>query len=120
MCILALPYAMMNTYVLHVHGHKEAQTVTFQQIYISNYTCNKSRRISFSTALWTIFSSNIHCETSYANVWLMYMKLMFLLLSNSSTIVTDNNMGTYIIHYSIQHIAFSAKCTLSTTIVILI
>jgi len=42
MCILALPYAMMNTYVLHVHGHKEAQTVTFQQIYISNYTCNKS------------------------------------------------------------------------------
>jgi len=29
-------------------------------------------------------------------------------------------MGMYIIHYSIEHIAFSSEYTLSTTIVILI
>jgi hypothetical protein len=40
--------------------------------------------------------------------------------SNSSTIAIDNNMGTYILHYSIERIAFSAEYTLSTTIVILI
>jgi len=32
--------------------------------------------------------------------------------SNSSTIAADNNTGTYIIHYSIERIAFSAECTL--------
>jgi len=40
--------------------------------------------------------------------------------SNSSTIATDNNTGMYIIHYSIEHIAFSAEYILSTTKVILI
>jgi hypothetical protein len=40
--------------------------------------------------------------------------------SNSSTITTDNSMSVYIIHYSIEHIAFFAEYTLSTTIVILI
>ena len=40
--------------------------------------------------------------------------------SISSTIAADNNTCTYIIHYSIEHIAFSAEYTLSTTIVILI
>ena len=40
--------------------------------------------------------------------------------SNSPTIAADNSMGTYIIHYSIEHIAFSAEYTLSTRIVILI
>jgi hypothetical protein len=40
--------------------------------------------------------------------------------SNSSTITADNNTGMYIIHYSIEHIAFSAGYTLSKTIVILI
>jgi uncharacterized protein YpmS len=29
--------------------------------------------------------------------------------SNSSTIVTDNNTGMYIIHYSTEHMAFSAE-----------
>ena len=33
---------------------------------------------------------------------------------------SNNNTGMYIIHYSIEHIAFSAEYTLSTTIVILI
>jgi len=32
--------------------------------------------------------------------------------SNSSTIATDNSTGTYIIHYSIKFIAFSAEYTL--------
>ena len=32
--------------------------------------------------------------------------------SNSSTIAGDNNMGMYIIHYSTEHIAFSAECKL--------
>jgi hypothetical protein len=40
--------------------------------------------------------------------------------SNSSAIVTDNNTGMYIIHYSVEHIEFFAEYTLSTTIVILI
>jgi hypothetical protein len=40
--------------------------------------------------------------------------------SNSSTIATDNSMGMYIIHYSIEHIEFSVEYTLLTTIVILI
>jgi hypothetical protein len=40
--------------------------------------------------------------------------------SNSSTIATANNTGMYIIYYSIEHIAFSAKYTLSTSILILI
>jgi hypothetical protein len=40
--------------------------------------------------------------------------------SNSSMIAADNNTGMYIIHYSIEHIAFPTECTLSTTIVILI
>jgi hypothetical protein len=33
---------------------------------------------------------------------------------------SNNNTGMYIIHYSIEHIAFSAEYILSTTIVILI
>jgi len=32
--------------------------------------------------------------------------------SNSSTITTDNNTVIYVIHYSIEHIAFSAEYTL--------
>ena len=32
--------------------------------------------------------------------------------SNSSTIAADNNKDMYIIHYSIEHIAFSAEYTL--------
>ena len=39
--------------------------------------------------------------------------------SHSSTIATDKNKGMYVIDYSIEHIALSAECTLSTTIVIL-
>jgi len=35
-------------------------------------------------------------------------------------IATDNITGMYIIHYSIEHIAFSAEYILSTTIAILI
>jgi hypothetical protein len=40
--------------------------------------------------------------------------------SNSSTIATDNNTVMYIIYCFIEHFAFSAEYTLSTTIVILI
>jgi hypothetical protein len=40
--------------------------------------------------------------------------------SEPSMIATDNNMGTCIIHYSIELVAFFAEYTLSTTIVILI
>jgi hypothetical protein len=32
--------------------------------------------------------------------------------SDSSTIATDNNTGMYIIHYSVELIAFSAEYTL--------
>jgi len=35
-----------------------------------------------------------------------------MMSSNSSKIATDNNTGTYIIHYSIELIAFSAEYTL--------
>ena len=31
---------------------------------------------------------------------------------NDSTIAADNSTGTYIIHYSIEHIAFPAEYTL--------
>jgi hypothetical protein len=34
-------------------------------------------------------------------------------------LAADNNTGMYNIHYSIEHIAFSAENTLSTTTVIL-
>jgi len=40
--------------------------------------------------------------------------------SKSSTTATDNNTGTYIIHCSTEHNAFSAEYTLSTTVVIII
>jgi hypothetical protein len=43
-----------------------------------------------------------------------------LISANFSTIAADNNTGVYIIHYSIEHIAFSAKYASSTTTVILI
>jgi len=35
-----------------------------------------------------------------------------VLLLSSSTIATDNNTGTYIIHYSMELIVFSAEYTL--------
>jgi hypothetical protein len=34
-------------------------------------------------------------------------------------IATDNNMGMYIIHYSIEHIAFSTEYTLSTIVILI-
>jgi hypothetical protein len=37
-----------------------------------------------------------------------------------SAAIVEENKGTYIIHYSIEYIAFSAEYTLTTTIVILV
>jgi hypothetical protein len=48
-----------------------------------------------------------------------HLKITIVVDNVHSTTATDNNTGMYIIHYSIKHMAFSAECTLSTTVILI-
>ena len=102
--------------------HKASMLISYEQLFIQTFHHNGNLIMEqgtgeqnplFQLAIDTMLTSTtwkqkqINRPPTHSN--------QFQLFHDS-----NNNTGMYIIHYSIEHIAFSAEYTLSTIIVILI
>jgi hypothetical protein len=93
---MLIPYEQQFIQIFHHNGNLITEQGTGKQNPL------------FQLAIDTMLTSATTCKKNRSTRHLQHTHIS----SNSSTIAADNSTGTYIIHYSTELIAFSAKYTL--------
>jgi len=96
--------------------HKTSMLIPYEQLFIQTFHHNGNliteqgigKMPYFSWPLTPCLHQQPHENKNRSTFHLQHIQIS----SNSSTIAADNSMGTYLIHYSIELIAFSAEYTL--------
>ena len=97
--------------------HKTSMLIPYDQLFIQTFHHNGNLITEQGTGEQSPFISVSHRHHAYVSNTGKLKQIntpptTHLISSNFSTIATDNSTGTYIIHYSIELIAFSAEYTL--------